>query len=147
MKHTFIKLIHQLAAKPKTLFLLDGIGAGITALFLLFILLNLSAAFGMPKTALIVLLCVALSFCLYSISCFIFLKEKWILFIRIISIANVLYCLITLSLICIHFKQLTTLGTTYFLGEIAIIFVLVYIEMKVAGRILQIRKTTHVDGK
>jgi hypothetical protein len=42
------KLIHQLAKNPKMLFLIDSLGALLTAVLLLVILQNFSPCIGMP---------------------------------------------------------------------------------------------------
>jgi hypothetical protein len=134
MNKAAIKLIHQLAKKPKMLFLLDSLGALLTAVLLLVILQNFSPSIGMPKTALTLLLSAAVCLFFYSAACFLLLKEKWGVFIRIISAANALYCLMTLLLLIVHYKQITYLGLAYFLGETAIILGLVCIELKTAAK-------------
>ncbi|TPG44185.1 hypothetical protein EAH81_06020 [Flavobacterium pectinovorum] len=129
------KLTDQLAQKPKTLFLIDSLGALLTAQFLFIILQNFSPYIGMPKTVLNLLWWAAVCFFFYSAFCFLFLKEKWAFFIRLVSIANALYCLLTLAFLFMHYKELTHLGLAYFIVETAIISVLVYIELKVSAKI------------
>jgi hypothetical protein len=43
-----------------------------------------------------------------------------------------------MGVVLIHFQRLTALGIAYFLGEIVIVSVLIYIELNVAG---ELRKT------
>lgn len=129
------KLTHQLARKPRTLFLIDSLGALLTALFLFVILRHFSPYIGMPKTVLGLLCMTAACFFLYSAACFLLVKEKWAFFIRLISFANALYCLVNLILIGLHYKGITNLGLAYFAGETAIICALVYIEFHVSAKI------------
>lgn len=125
-------LINHLSEKPKTLFLIDSVGAFLTAFFLFAVMRSLNVYFGMPKIVLIYLSAIAGLFCIYSFSCFLFLKERWTLFINIIAVANFLYCVVTLGLLIKYYSFLTILGTTYFLTEIIIIALLGFVELKVA---------------
>ena len=129
------KLINRLADNPKTVFIIDSLGALLTAFFLFVIIRSFNEYFGMPKTALYYLSIIAVCFCLYSAVCFFFLKKRVALFIRIIGFLNLLYCLITTLLIIKYYPQLTMIGGLYFLFEILIISVLVYIELNVATEI------------
>lgn len=129
------KLITHLTQNPRTLFLIDSSGALLSAFFLFVVLKNLNAYFGTPETVLNYLSAIAACFCVYSATCFLLLKGNWTLFIRVIGIANLLYCILTLSLLIIYFPLHTYLGIIYFLAEIAVIGVLVYIELNVAAAI------------
>lgn len=120
---------------PKVLFLIDSIGAMFTAFFLYGILRNFNEYVGIDKTTLTYLAAIGLCFCFYSAICFLFLKEKWKPFLLIISAANALYCLLTLSMLFINYSQLTTIGLVYFLIEITIICGLVFVEVNVAFNI------------
>jgi ABC-type long-subunit fatty acid transport system fused permease/ATPase subunit len=128
-------IIDRLTGKPKTLFLIDSLGAMLTALFLFVVLRNLNEYFGMPITILAYLSTIAACFCIYSTACFIFLKENWTPFIRAIGISNLLYCVLTMGLILVYYPILTSIGIAYFLVEIIIICGLIYIEFKVATEI------------
>jgi hypothetical protein len=129
------KAINYMANKPKTLFLTDSLGAMVTAFLLFVVLRRFNEYIGMPKTILVYLSVIAVSFCTYSTICFLFLKRNWIPFIRAISYVNLLYCVLTIGLLISYHSVLTTLGIIYFLVEIAIICVLVYIELTVAATI------------
>ncbi|WP_269235518.1 hypothetical protein [Flavobacterium flavigenum] len=137
MNRIIEKLTNHLVKKPKTLFLIDSIGAFLTALLLFAVLQNLTKYFGMPKTTLTILWSIAAFFCLYSALCFLLLKEKWRIYIRIISFANLLYCVLILIFLFIHYEQITALGLIYFSTETAIICILVYVELNVAAKILK----------
>lgn len=124
--------IKHLTEKPKTLFLIDSLGAILTAFFLFVIVRHFNEYFGMPETVSIYLSVVAACFFSYSITCFYFLKGNWTKFIMVISIANLLYCILTMLLLIVYYRTLTTIGITYLLTEITIVCGLVYIELNVA---------------
>jgi len=131
--------INFLAGNPKVLFLIDSLGAMLTAFFLLLILRNFNEYFGMPETILTYLAGIAACFCVYSICCFFFLTNYWSSFIYGIVVANLLYCVVTMALLIIYNAQLTIIGTIYFLLEIAIILGIVYVEFNVAKTIKKSR--------
>lgn len=116
--------------KPKKLFLIDGLGAFITAFLLGIVLRTFNSYFGMPSEILTRLSLVAIIFCMYSLLCFFLLKNNWKPFLKAIGIANVVYCVLTLTLVIHYYAVLTMLGLIYFTGEIITIAVLVFIEWK-----------------
>jgi hypothetical protein len=120
---------------PKTLFLVDALGAVATAFSLFVVLRNYYTCFGMPEYILTYLSIIAISFCMYSTACFFLLKDNWTPFLRAISIANLIYCMLTMALLYIYFQELTTLGLAYFTIEILIILALVYVEWSVASAV------------
>ena len=129
------KLINHLIEKPKTLFLIDSLGAIVTGFILFVIMRQLNEYIGLPKMVLTYLSFIAICFCIYSTACFLFLKERWTPFIRLIGIANLLYCALTIGLLIKYYSLLRIIGTIYFLIEIVIICGLSYIELNVATEI------------
>lgn len=116
----------------RQLFLIDALGAVLTAVMLGVLLPALEPHFGMPRRVLVPLSAVALGFAVYSATCHRrAARARWML---VIATANALYCLGTLSLV-LHFRaSLTWLGVAYFLGEAVVILSLVVVEMRVALR-------------
>lgn len=121
-------LINQLSTNPKRLFLLDGIGALISAFFLGGVLVQLESLIGMPVQVLYVLAGMALIFAGYSLSCYANTPLKWTSYLKVITVTNSLYCCLTLGLVIYHFERLTLLGLTYFILEMIVIILLVRIE-------------------
>lgn len=121
----------RLAREPKKLFLVDSFGAMLTAFFLFIIMKNYNDYFGMPPNILTSLVIVAAVFSIYSLSCFLFLKECFTTYIVVISITNLLYSLFTAGCLIVYYPILTTICIVYFLLEIAVISLLVYIELNV----------------
>lgn len=137
------KVIKQFSSAPKKLFLIDSIGAFTTAFLLYVVLRNFHEYFGMPAMILTYLAVIAVIFCIYSMVCFLVITTHWTPFIWVISIANLLYCLLTFGLLLLYAPQLTTFGIAYFLGEIAIIAGLVYVELNVVKEINKNRIAHH----
>ena len=125
------KLTNQLAAHPKRLFLIDGLGAFLTAFMLGVVLANFESSFGMPLKTLYFLTFLAGIFCFYSFCCYFFVSDNWRPFLKVIAVANTLYCCITLGLVFYYYQNLTLLGVVYFFGEIGVVMGLVVVELRV----------------
>lgn len=132
--------INYFFKKQKTLFLIDSIGALLTAFFLFVIMRQFNSYIGMPKTVLTLLSVVAICFCIYSMLCLIILKRNRGPFISVIGIANLLYCLLTIGMFFKYQHLLTVIGEIYFFIEIVVIGILSYIEINVA-RLLSYNKS------
>ena len=128
------KLIKHFSENQKTLFLIDSIGAFITAFSLLVIVRQFNEYFGIPKNQLTYLSIIAVLFSIYSGACFFFLKGGTNPFLKLIGVANIIYCALTIGLLINYKPSLTILGITYFLFEIIIICGLSFIEINVANR-------------
>ena len=114
----------------KQLFLLDGIGAAVTALLLSQVLARYQSVFGMPQSVLWVLAATAGGFAVYSLLCHRLVNKHWKRYLGGIALANTGYCIITLGLIGYWFEKLTYLGVAYFVGEIILIMILVGLEFR-----------------
>lgn len=117
------------------LFLIDSIGALLTAFFLYVVMRQFNYYVGMPNQVLTLLSIVAICFFLYSMLCLIILKRNRGPFIRVIGIANLLYCLLTIAMLFKYYHLLTVIGAAYFLVEIVLICILSYIEINVARKL------------
>lgn len=136
---TIKNTIDYFARNPRKLFLIDGLGAALTAFSLFFVLRPYHDYFGMPINILAYLSIIGLIFCAYSMFCYFLLKNYWSSPLRIIGISNLLYSISTMVLLYSYYNDLTRIGLTYFLVEILIIVLLVYVELRVAN-ILRINK-------
>lgn len=123
-------LFDALKVKPNNIFLLDGIGAFVTASIIYFILNSNKEFIGIESNTLMPLSLVALVFCIYSITCFFLAKHYWQTFLKIIIVANTIYCLTTISVLFYSYKTVTTLGLFYFIGEIIVLSILIALEIK-----------------
>ena len=118
----------------KRIVLIDSTGAFVTAL-LLFLFSGFDRLVGMPKEILHILSFVAGVYGVYSMSCYLFIKGSLKLFLIGLVIANILYCIITFTLVQYYYPQLSWWAVTYFICEIVIIGTLVLFELKAATRI------------
>lgn len=123
-------MVNKLTMSPKRLFLIDGLGALLTSISLLAVLRPLEHLFGMPEQTLVMLSIPAVLFAIYSGCCFLFVGIGWRSFLRVIAVANLLYCCVTAGLIVTCYAQLTPLGVAYFVVEIVVVSVLAVIEYR-----------------
>ncbi|WP_370086409.1 hypothetical protein [Ekhidna sp.] len=114
----------------RRLFLIDAIGAALSAILLGFVLVSYQELIGMPVYILRILAGIAVLFFIYSISCYLINAVDLKVRLRTIAIANFLYCIATLILMVVYFDELTLLGVSYFLLEIVIITGLGRLEFK-----------------
>lgn len=117
------------AIEHKKLFLVDGVGALLSAI-LLWVLAQFENMLGLPSKVLYVLSVIPCFFAIYSIFCFVKKIENWRLFMKIIAVANILYSCLTISLMAVFYQKITVLGLLYFVFEIIIILFLASIEWK-----------------
>ena len=125
--------IDRITDNPRRLFLVDGFGAFLTAFFLGVILVKFEAYFGMPQSVLYILSAIACVYGIYSICCSVFIRSNWRPFLKVIAIANLLYCCLTIGLVIYFYQRLTILGLTYFLLELIVMVVLIIVELRVTG--------------
>lgn len=126
--------INYLTGNPRMMLLIDAIGAFFTAFMLGIVLTNYTDVFGMPKNVLQPLAIAALCFALYSFIGYLF-TNTYKPYIRVIAFANLCYCLASTIITVKYYQSLSISGIMYFIGEIAIILSMVYIELRVANSI------------
>lgn len=119
---------------PKQLFLVDAVGAIISALLLYMLLMPYAEWIGLPaahiKALAIGAVCLA-GYDLFARSVFT-TERKWTL--SLIALLNTIYCIITSGVLIVNYSSITLLGWAYFLGEMAIVGVLVYLEWKISAK-------------
>lgn len=113
-----------------SIFLIDSIGALLSAIFLV-VISRMEGYFGMPTKIAIILALIAFCFFIYSLTIHL-LKQKVNTYLFIIAIANLLYTVITFVLIIIYKQELKLLGWLYFIGEIMILIFLIQLELSIA---------------
>ena len=127
-------MLQKLIKNPKRLFLIDGIGAVVSAIFLGIVLVWLEDKIGMPLKVLYFLAILPVFFAIYSFSCYFFLKDNEKPYLRGIAILNLLYCFLTISLLFRYDHNLTFLGWTYFIMELLVLAILIVIEFKASSK-------------
>jgi hypothetical protein len=126
--------IQSFQSNPKRLFLIDGLGALLTAVLLSEVLARFENWFGMPLKTLYFLAFLALVCAIYSLSCYFWAVRNEGFFLKGIAIANLMYCCLTIGLVIALRSTLTLLGITYFVGEVGVISVLLFIELTVINK-------------
>ena len=121
----------------RSLFLIDGLGALLSAFLLGVVLVRLESSFGMPSQTLYLLASIPCVFIIYDLVCYFQIAKNWAILLRTIATMNLIYCIISIAMIISHYQELTTLGWIYFLLEIVIIILLVVIEFKTATQLKQ----------
>jgi len=116
----------------RTLFLIDGFGAMLSAFMLGFVLMNNQPLIGMPVEVLQILASIPCLFAMYSFAGRFIIKGRVEPYLKWIAIANLMYCLTTAGLVLLFFTELTALGIAYFVLEMAIVVYLARAELKVA---------------
>jgi len=122
--------LKQFIAVPKNIFLIDAFGAILTAFLLFFVLKTFNTFLGLSKTTLEYLSLLAVIFSVYSFSCFFLIINNWKSYLKIICIANVFYCLLTIGIIIYYYQSISVFGIAYFFGEIVVIAGLVFLEIR-----------------
>lgn len=121
-----------MAIAPKQLFLIDALGACLSAFCLGIIIPSLENFFGMPRTILYLLAVIPCFFAVYSFICFLKFPERWPLFLKGIAFANILYCILSIAMMVYFRELLTVYDWIYFILEIIIVGIVVRFELKAA---------------
>lgn len=129
------RLIRWGRLNPKQVFLVDGVGALISALFLGLILIKHQPVIGLPESALYFLASFPVLFAVYDFFCFAFLKLKARALLKGIAYANLCFCLTSLIVTLFHFQLITFLGLLYILIEVFIVAGLAFTELRIAKRL------------
>ena len=130
----FQKLVSGFRVRPRKLFLTDGAGALATAAINI-LLIRFEEYIGMPVGMLYYLLAAAVIFCFFSFTCYCTNPATPSLPLKIIAIANALYCLTTLLLVFVFYERLSIIGLAYFSVEIVVITLLIGVEWTTAKAI------------
>lgn len=125
-------VIARFTTNPRKLFLIDGIGALISATSLGVILVRLDSIFHMPVKILYGLAVIACLLAGFSFSCYVLQIQSWRPYLKKIALVNLAYCLLTAGVVIYTYNILSIYDYGYFLVEIMIISSIVYIEYTVA---------------
>ncbi|KYP14642.1 MAG: hypothetical protein A1D16_04940 [Flavihumibacter sp. CACIAM 22H1] len=119
----------------RTIFLIDGIGALLTASSLLFVPSLFPDLFGLPRNTTCLLGGIAVVLASYSLVTYAFFQPSYgKILLRGIALGNAAYCILTAWLLSPFLKELTVFGWLYFSAEVSIILFLVGWEWKTSDR-------------
>jgi hypothetical protein len=121
----------MLSKLKEHIFLIDGLGALLSALLLVFISFY-ESIFGMPANIVHSLIPIPFIFSLYTLVCHFIQSTRWKILLKIIASANMLYCGLTLYLVYHYFASLTIIGLSYFILETVVILILSIFELKLS---------------
>jgi len=133
-------LITNVELNPKKLFLIDGLGAILSAFLLGVVLVKFETIFGIPSSTLYLLATIPIFFATYDFYCYKKRHQKTGLSLKGIALLNLLYCCVSLGLVFYHFDTITNLGWVYILIEITIVLLLAVIEFRVGRKIIKASK-------
>ncbi len=133
--HMLKQFIGMIELEPKRIFLIDGLGAILSAILLGVVLVRLERIFGIPSSTLYFLAILPIFF---AISDFLNYRKDSInvgFFLKGIAIMNLLYCCLSIGLAFYHTNTITILGWTYILVEVSIVITLAIIELRSANKL------------
>lgn len=119
-----------MTVSPKQLFLVDGLGAVLSAFLIGIVLAGFESIFGMPQEVTYFLSIIPCLYAIYSFTCFRLIQKNWKPYLRFIALANLLYGCLTIGLVIYFYPHVTGWGLLYFIGEVIIIIGLAAIELK-----------------
>ncbi|MCG8577371.1 MAG: hypothetical protein MI810_20990 [Flavobacteriales bacterium] len=120
---------------PQQLFLIDGFGALLSAFLLGIVLVQMEDFFGIPEEALYALAILPCFFALYDFYCYRYVRKNQTLFLTIIALINLVYCVFSLGMAFYHSAVISFYGWGYVIGEVMLILMLVILEFKMAKRL------------
>jgi hypothetical protein len=127
------KIIQSININPKTLFIIDGAGAILSAFLLGLVLVQFSAFFGIPVPVFYFLAAFPVLFFLFDIYAYRSVQQHIAIKLKIIALSNFLYCLVSIIVAAYHAEQVTIWGWAYIFIEIFIVLILAAIELAVAN--------------
>ena len=122
----------RLINKPRQLFLIDGVGALLSAFLLGVVLVKLERFFGIPPSALYVLAAIPIGFAIYDFICYKSVSSNYSIFLKIIAKLNITYCVLSVGYGIYHSATITLWGWAYIISEVLIVFFLAELEIKAA---------------
>ena len=126
--------MRDITLKPKTMLIVDGFGALLSAFLLGVVLTRFEDTFGMPRQTLYILALLPCVFAVYDFGTVAWVKTNRAPFLKAIAIANLAYCCLSIGFLFYHYEKLTIFGWLYFLSELAIVVGLSVVELNVATR-------------
>lgn len=117
------------------MFLMDSIGALLSALLLAVVLVRLESWFGMPENVLYGLSAIAFCYALYSACCYFFITLNWRPCLKAIAIANILYACLTFGLVLCFFNRIRVCGLVYFSLELLVMSILIVMEFRLLAKV------------
>lgn len=135
----FKSAIIKFSLSPRKLFLIDGIGALISATFWVIILVRFETFFGIPRAALYLLASFPCFFAVYDFYCYSRIKNNIRIFLKIIAYSNFIYCCISIIVAIYHYQIISVWAWMYISLEIVIVLSLIIVELGTVKKLTVIK--------
>jgi len=129
-----MQTIQKLVSSPKRLFLIDGLGAILSAFMLGVVLVKWEIFFGIPANVLYYLAAVPCAFAVYDFYVYFRISRNYSPYLTGIATLNLSYCCLSIALAMYHANVITIIGWIYLSAEIAIIIFLAALEYRAARK-------------
>ena len=116
---------------PRKMFLIDGVGATVSASIMGLLIARFVSIFGMPASSAYLLAAIPILFIVYSFYHYFCFPKDWQINLKLIAAANLIYIFISIGVAFYHFEEMTKLGLAYFLMEIIVILIVVVMELRI----------------
>lgn len=119
-----------MSINERNIFLLDGIGACVSAIFTGITLPFISDWIGLSPSVLFALAAFPTIYAIYSLNCYKIAKtvKPWML--KTIIFGNTLYCFVSTA-VMLSFPSLTNWGRLLLIGEIIVLILVIGFEIKI----------------
>ena len=118
-----LKMLEKFTSNPTKLFIIDGLGAILSAFLLGYVLDKFENIFGIPSKTLYTLAAMPVFFAFYDLYCIRNKKDDLGHFMKGIAIMNLTYCCISILFAFYHLGTITIFGWSYLIIEILIIII------------------------
>jgi hypothetical protein len=127
-------VLNKLYKNPRSLFLIDGLGAILSACLLRFVLVRFEYFFGIPAQLLYFLASLPIIFAIYDIYNYRNKNGKISSALKGIATMNILYSLLSIGLSIYHFDVISKFGWGYIILEVLILVILSFLQIRTANR-------------
>ena len=128
-------MLEKISRNPKRIILIDMIGAMLSVILLSVVLVQYEAVFKIPKEMLYFLAGFPMIFIIFHVFSILRRDLKLNRYLKVISILNISYCLISLVCIFLIMERVSIFGLMYLILEINIVLILATIEFKVSKKL------------
>ena len=124
----------MISLSTRNVFLLDCIGAGVTAVLMLIFSIFFEDVLGIQSNHFLLLSLIATIYVFYSFICFKLVRTITSNMLLLIMLGNLMHCLLIVPVIC-YINDTTSLAYVYFFLEASVVGILVLIEREAYKRI------------
>jgi hypothetical protein len=131
------KAVNFFTNHPNRLFLLDGIGAILSAILLFILHFFFQVTTGLPQLIVYALVAAALFLSAYSLTCSWLLRRCHARYLRVIALLNGTYLLTVWILLVLYCSRLHPILIICFILESVVLGFLIYLELKVTNQLIR----------